>query len=189
MNPLEITFQEESSGCIFCISCLVPLPLLFFFSSFFNLVSHLSVYLAVTQQALGAGPADGDTHSLPRQFYTFSFIWCPLFDTSHLSCCLLLLLLLLLLSTVCAFTQIQERVKERTFSALHIDGQSWDLWRSGLIWWNSLHIVQSGSCLKRMFTCCCILLFCFTLQFKLYPLVRLVHLQKRKQRFYCWNRY
>lgn len=106
-----------------------PPPSSVFFSSFFNLVSHLSVYLAVTQQALGAGPADGDTHSLPRQFYTFSFIWCPLFDTSHLSAvsCLLLLLLLLLLSTVCAFTQIQERVKERTFSALHIDGQSWDL--------------------------------------------------------------
>lgn len=116
---------------------------------FFNPLNHFSLYTSGSQATSFRVRACRQryTHCLPRQFsYTFCFIWCSLFDISHLSCyyCLLLLLLLLLLSTVHLFTHRDPGKGKKTFSALHIDGWNWDLncfW--GLIWLNTLHIVKS----------------------------------------------
>lgn len=131
-----------------CISCPVP-PAAFFFS-FLNPVSHFSVYLALKLQALGSGPADSDTHTVCQGSSTLS----PLFGVlcviylsfpavCYYSSCFCF-------SPLCICSHGDPRKGKRTFSALLIDGWSWDLnCCSGLIWLNRLQIVQSGSLFEK----------------------------------------
>lgn len=109
------------------IPCPVP-PACRFFSLFFltQYIISLSLYLALQQQALGSGPADSNTHTVCQGTSpTFS----PLFGVP----CLMYLTFpavcyyCFCFFPLCICSHRGPGKGKRTFSALHIDGQSWNL--------------------------------------------------------------
>lgn len=144
----------KSSGCVsHCMFCPV-IPAAFVFV--FNSVNHsLCTWL-----------------SLPRQFPIPSLSGVPsLTDlTSPAGCfCLCLSPVLLLIPNS------RERWRNIFCSPYWSLGLRFELLLC-LIWWNRVHIAQSRFLFEKPFACCCIFLFHFILLFKLYLLVRLVHL-------------